>query len=58
VLFGLDVDVVATAIASALRAPRPRARYVVGKRAHVQAVAAALPHRQRDNTVRNVLRIP
>lgn len=55
---GLDVDVVAAAIASALRAPKPRARYVVGKQAHVQAVVAALPHRLRDNMVRNVLRIP
>lgn len=55
---GLDVDVVAAVIASALRAPRPRARYVIGKQAHVQAVVAALPHRLRDNMVRNVLRIP
>lgn len=55
---GLDVDVVASAIASAMRRPRPRARYVVGKQAHVQAVVAALPHRLRDNMVRNVLRIP
>lgn len=55
---GLDVGVVASAIASAMRTPRPRARYVVGKQAHVQAVVAALPHRLRDNMVRNVLRIP
>lgn len=55
---GLDVTVVASAIASALRAPRPRARYVIGKQAHVQAVVAALPHRLRDHMVRNVLRIP
>lgn len=55
---GLDVDVVAAAIASSLRVSRPRARYVVGKQAHVQAVVAALPHRVRDNMIRNVLRIP
>lgn len=55
---GLDVDVVARAIVSALQAPRARARYVVGKQAHLQAVVAALPHRLRDNMVRNVLRIP
>jgi NAD(P)-dependent dehydrogenase (short-subunit alcohol dehydrogenase family) len=55
---GLDVDVVAAVIASSLRASRPRARYVVGKQAHVQAVVAALPHGLRDNMIRNVLRIP
>jgi len=55
---GLDVTVVANAIASAVRAPRPRARYVVGKQARVQAVVAALPHRLRDRMVRGVLRIP
>lgn len=55
---GLDVDVVAAAIASALSSPRVRARYVIGKQAHVQAVVAALPHRLRDNMLRNALRIP
>lgn len=55
---GLDVDVVAGAIASAMSAQRPRARYVIGKQAHLQAVVSALPHRVRDNMVRSVLRIP
>lgn len=55
---GLDVDVVAAAIASVLSSPHVRARYVIGKQAHVQAVVAALPHRLRDNMLRNVLRIP
>jgi NAD(P)-dependent dehydrogenase (short-subunit alcohol dehydrogenase family) len=44
--------------AAAVRAPRPRARYVIGKQAHVQAAVAVLPHRLRDNMVRGVLRIP
>lgn len=55
---GLNPAIVAAAIASALTVPHPRPRYVIGKQAHVQAVVAALPHRLRDNMVRNVLGIP
>lgn len=55
---GLDPDDVAEAIAAAVMALHPRARYVIGKQAHVQAAVAALPHRLRDGMLRKVLRIP
>jgi NAD(P)-dependent dehydrogenase (short-subunit alcohol dehydrogenase family) len=55
---GLDPHLVAQAIVAAILAGRPRARYVVGRQAHIQAAVAVLPHRVRDNIVRKVLRIP
>lgn len=55
---GLDPRIVADAIAAAFTARKPRARYVVGKQAHIQAAVAMLPHEARDNVLRRVLRIP
>ena len=55
---GLDPKIVAQAIAGAFTAPKPRARYVVGKQARIQAVVAMLPHKHRDNVIRKVLRLP
>jgi len=55
---GLDPRIVADAIAGAFTAPKPRARYVIGKQARIQAAVALLPHATRDSIVRKVLRIP
>ena len=40
---GSDPDVVAAVVTHAIEAPRPRARYLVGKDAHLFALAAKLP---------------
>jgi NAD(P)-dependent dehydrogenase (short-subunit alcohol dehydrogenase family) len=55
---GLDPLVIANAILSAFTTASPRARYVIGRQAKIQAVVAALPHKTRDNMIRKVLRIP
>ncbi|HLM30910.1 MAG TPA: SDR family NAD(P)-dependent oxidoreductase [Solirubrobacterales bacterium] len=49
---GLPAEAVAEVVQHALTAPRPRARYVVGRDAKVQAVARrVLPHRALDRLV-------
>jgi NAD(P)-dependent dehydrogenase (short-subunit alcohol dehydrogenase family) len=55
---GLDPAVVAEAILGAFTVAKPRARYVVGRQARIQAAVAILPHKTRDGVVRKVLRIP
>lgn len=55
---GLDPHFVAAAIAGAFIAGRPKARYVIGKQARMQAVVSMLPHKHRDAVVRKVLRLP
>lgn len=55
---GLEPRVVAEAIAGAFGRHAPRARYVIGKQARLQAAVAMLPHKTRDNVLRKVLRIP
>lgn len=55
---GLEPAIVADAIAGAFNAAKPRARYVIGRQARIQAAVALLPHATRDKLVRNVLRIP
>lgn len=52
-------DAVVAAVLHALTAPRPRTRYVIGRRAKVQAaVARWLPDRARDRLLTRVLRLP
>jgi NAD(P)-dependent dehydrogenase (short-subunit alcohol dehydrogenase family) len=54
---GTDPVEVAAAVQTALTAPRPRTRYVVGRRARVQAVLArVLPDRAMDALVARTLR--
>jgi NAD(P)-dependent dehydrogenase (short-subunit alcohol dehydrogenase family) len=54
---GEPPEAVARVIATALSAPRPRTRYVVGNRARVQAARArALPGRAMDKVLARVLR--
>jgi NAD(P)-dependent dehydrogenase (short-subunit alcohol dehydrogenase family) len=55
---GLDPHFIAGTIANAFTTARPRARYVIGKQARIQAAVALLPHKTRDNVVRKALRIP
>jgi NAD(P)-dependent dehydrogenase (short-subunit alcohol dehydrogenase family) len=55
---GLEPSLIADAILTAFTAASPRARYVVGRQAHIQAAVAMLPHGARDNVLRKVLRIP
>jgi NAD(P)-dependent dehydrogenase (short-subunit alcohol dehydrogenase family) len=52
---GEDPDVVARAVEHALTAPRPRARYVVGRDAHLRAWIERLPSRVRDRVLAKVL---
>ncbi len=55
---GLPTPVIADAILTAFTAPTPRARYVIGRQAKMQAAVALLPHKTRDKMIRKVLRIP
>ena len=51
----LPPDRVAAIIEHALCAPKPRARYVVGRPAQVQAIIAHLPTRLRDGLIRKAM---
>jgi NAD(P)-dependent dehydrogenase (short-subunit alcohol dehydrogenase family) len=52
---GVDPDVVAKAVEHALSASRPRARYLVGRDAHLRAWVERLPTRLRDRVLRRAL---
>jgi NAD(P)-dependent dehydrogenase (short-subunit alcohol dehydrogenase family) len=52
---GVDPDVVAQAVEHALTASRPKARYVVGRDAHLRAWIERLPTRLRDRVLANAL---
>jgi NAD(P)-dependent dehydrogenase (short-subunit alcohol dehydrogenase family) len=52
---GVDPDVVARAVERALTASRPRARYVVGRDAHLRAWIERLPTRVRDRVLARAL---
>ncbi len=49
---GIDPDVVARAVEHALTASRPKARYLVGRDAHIRAWIERLPTRLRDRRAR------
>jgi len=55
---GMEPSVIAQTILAALRAARPRERYVIGKQAKVQSVAALLPPRTRDRLIRKAMNLP
>ena len=55
---GSDPDVVAAAVLTAIETPRPRARYLVGKDAHLFAVAAKLPPFVLDSVRRRIFGLP
>jgi NAD(P)-dependent dehydrogenase (short-subunit alcohol dehydrogenase family) len=52
---GIDPDVVARAVEHALTSPRPKARYVVGRDAHMRAWIERLPTRLRDRLLAKAL---
>ena len=52
---GIDPDVVAKAVEHALTAPRPKARYLVGRDAHIRAWIERLPTRLRDRVLAKAL---
>jgi hypothetical protein len=52
---GIDPDVVARAVEHALSAGRPKARYVVGRDAHLRAWIERLPTRLRDRVLTKAL---
>lgn len=52
---GLDPEVVAQAVEHALTASRPKARYVVGRDAHMRAWIERLPTRVRDRVLARIL---
>ncbi|HUG64662.1 MAG TPA: SDR family oxidoreductase [Gaiellaceae bacterium] len=52
---GIDPDVVAKAVEHALTASRPKARYVVGRDAHLRAWIERLPTRLRDRVLAKAL---
>lgn len=55
---GMEPIAVAQTVLHAICASRPRARYVVGKQARIQSIAAFLPPRTRDRLVRRAMRLP
>ena len=52
---GIDADVVAEVVEHALTASRPKARYVVGRDAHLRAWIERLPTRLRDRVLAKAL---
>jgi NAD(P)-dependent dehydrogenase (short-subunit alcohol dehydrogenase family) len=52
---GIDADVVARAVDHALTAARPKARYLVGRDAHLRAWIERLPTRLRDRVLSRAL---
>ncbi|MGD0967949.1 MAG: SDR family oxidoreductase [Candidatus Aquilonibacter sp.] len=55
---GMDPQVIAATVLAALRAPKPRERYVIGRQARIQAVAAILPPSTRDALVKRAMKLP
>lgn len=52
---GLDPAIIASAVCGAFTTHAPRARYVIGRQAKLQAAVALLPHKTRDGIVRKVM---
>lgn len=55
---GMEPRVIAQTVLAAIRAERPRERYLIGKKAKMQAVAAMLPPRTRDKLVKSAMKLP
>lgn len=55
---GLEPALIADAILAAFTTPSPRARYVIGRQAKMQAAVALLPHKTRDGMIKRILGIP
>jgi NAD(P)-dependent dehydrogenase (short-subunit alcohol dehydrogenase family) len=55
---GMEPAVIAATVLQALRAPKPRGRYLIGTRARIQAVVAMLPSAARDKLVKKAMQLP
>ena len=55
---GMEPRIIAETVRAAITAERPRARYLVGRRAKMQAVAAILPPSTRDKLVKSAMQLP
>ncbi|MBV8637589.1 MAG: SDR family NAD(P)-dependent oxidoreductase [Candidatus Eremiobacteraeota bacterium] len=55
---GMEPGVIADTVLDAIQSPRPRERYVIGRKARIQAMAALLPPRARDALVKRVMQLP
>jgi NAD(P)-dependent dehydrogenase (short-subunit alcohol dehydrogenase family) len=55
---GMDPRLIAMTMLQALRAERPRERYLIGTKAKIQAVVAMLPPATRDRLVKSAMRLP
>ncbi|MGA7571356.1 MAG: SDR family oxidoreductase [Candidatus Aquilonibacter sp.] len=55
---GMDPHVIAATVLAALRAPKPRERYLIGSKAKMQAVVAMLPPGTRDKLVKGAMKLP
>jgi NAD(P)-dependent dehydrogenase (short-subunit alcohol dehydrogenase family) len=55
---GMDPSVIADTVLAAIRSQRPRERYVIGRKARIQAIAAILPPRARDALVKRAMQLP
>ncbi|HET9029929.1 MAG TPA: SDR family oxidoreductase [Candidatus Aquilonibacter sp.] len=55
---GMDPSVIAQTVKAAIEAPRPRERYVIGRKAKIQSIAAMLPPRTRDALVKKAMQLP
>lgn len=54
---GLEPALIAQAIERAIEEPNPRARYVIGAQARIQALVALLPMRLRDRLIARAMRL-
>jgi NAD(P)-dependent dehydrogenase (short-subunit alcohol dehydrogenase family) len=55
---GMDPALIAQTVLAALRAPKPRERYVIGRKAQIQAVVAMLPAATRDTLIKRTMQLP
>jgi NAD(P)-dependent dehydrogenase (short-subunit alcohol dehydrogenase family) len=55
---GLDPAVIADSVLSAIRLKRAPERYIIGRKARVQSIAALLPPRARDALVKRAMKLP
>ena len=55
---GLEPSLIADNVFHAITAPKPRERYLIGRKARIQAIAAILPPATRDNLVKKAMQLP
>lgn len=55
---GMEPSVIAATVQAAIQAERPRERYIIGRKARIQSIAAILPPRTRDALVKRAMQLP